>query len=428
MCNNLTINDNVLYNHLHQFVKFVSKNYSELDKSSKLIDFRWKYETMDLPEDDPYPFAVFEHDGEYFNYAMIVGEIIKSTLKNKFYLKLVKHINTNFKQEFHGEFEVTFFLRKYFNINQAINFNEKLFNKLYKSFENRLFKKQTTVKAYSIIANISMNSNEIVLDDKTKLVKLTKEIHDIIYNESAEKSYLEELLTRKGGIVLTQVSKTNAGERTPNFSLEKRNEIINFLSLYKAGDFATLNTIIIPKNHFQKETTIGDNNKIPLENNKLKYTLSTEVAELIEFYNLYMSSYPEFSNFIKLAISRFNQTRFRKSIEDKLVDIIIAFESLFLNNNPELSFRLGYSVAHFICDSPKEKRKIFDNTKKAYNYRSRIVHGSSGVKDFEKIIDLINELKVYFRKSLKIILEKKYYRLPKDKFVKQIENINLGIF
>jgi len=299
---------------------------------------------------------------------------------------------------------------------------------LYKSFEDRLNKKQTTEKAYSIIANISMNSNEIVLDDKTKLIKLTKKIPDIIYNETAEKKYLEELLAGKGGIVLKQIYKTNAGERTPNFSLKKRNEIINFLSLYKTGDFASLNTIILPENHFQKEITIGDNNKIPLENNKLKYTLDTNVAELIEFYNLYMSSYSEFSNFIQLAISRFNQTRYRKSIDDKLVDIIIAFESLFLNNNPELSFRLGYSVAHFISNSPKEKRKIFDNTKKAYNYRSKVVHGSSGAKDFAIMQDLVNELKVYFRKSLKIILEKKYYKMSKDKFVKQIENINLGIF
>ncbi len=69
----------------------------------------------------------------------------------------------------------------------------------------------------------------------------------------------------------------------------------------------------------------------------------------------------------------------RKSILDRLLDLMIAFEALFLNDiggqdRGEMRFRLSLRVAYFLREG-RERKTIFNEMREAYNIRSSIVHG-----------------------------------------------------
>ena len=81
-------------------------------------------------------------------------------------------------------------------------------------------------------------------------------------------------------------------------------------------------------------------------------------------------------NKLKVCINRFN---YANDIDlystDKLIDYMIAFESLYLKDNKELSYKLSIRVACFLGKDKNEKEQIFKEIKKAYNIRSKMVHG-----------------------------------------------------
>ena len=74
------------------------------------------------------------------------------------------------------------------------------------------------------------------------------------------------------------------------------------------------------------------------------------------------------------------ETRFKK--EDVLVDLMVAAESLYLNSDKnELRFRMSLNAALWADVDGIEKRKIFGNFIKAYDLRSKVVHGSEATQE-----------------------------------------------
>jgi Apea-like HEPN len=76
----------------------------------------------------------------------------------------------------------------------------------------------------------------------------------------------------------------------------------------------------------------------------------------------------------------------RERPDDRLVDLMIAAESLFLGgeDNPidrgELRYRLELRAACFIDSKDYSQRKVFNHMRRAYDGRSAIVHGSGEPK------------------------------------------------
>lgn len=79
---------------------------------------------------------------------------------------------------------------------------------------------------------------------------------------------------------------------------------------------------------------------------------------------------------INIALERFHSA-YHGDIEDRIIDQIIAFESLYLGNEQELTYKLASRVAFLLRKRKDHKILIFNNIKKAYEYRSRIVHGNN---------------------------------------------------
>ena len=87
-------------------------------------------------------------------------------------------------------------------------------------------------------------------------------------------------------------------------------------------------------------------------------------------------------------------------IEERLVDQIIALESLYLGDPQELSYKLAMRTAYLLANTREARSEIFDNLKKAYNYRSKIIHGNDPPTR-EQLRELVPRVEEYLRQSLK---------------------------
>ena len=103
-------------------------------------------------------------------------------------------------------------------------------------------------------------------------------------------------------------------------------------------------------------------------------------------------------NKLNEILKRFNSSYYG-SLDDRLIDQMIAFESLFLGDPDELIYKLATRITFFLEKDECERIKIFNIIKKAYNFRSKIVHGSKKVnnKELKAILPLTED---YLRRSI----------------------------
>lgn len=108
-----------------------------------------------------------------------------------------------------------------------------------------------------------------------------------------------------------------------------------------------------------------------------QYQLNTgDIERLTQLFN----AVNEFGDMrMGIALSRFNRQYARDDDVDKLIDLLVGFESLYLRENDELKIRLATRVATHLGDdsTPVKTRKIlYQSISTAYRLRSNCIHGS----------------------------------------------------
>ena len=85
-----------------------------------------------------------------------------------------------------------------------------------------------------------------------------------------------------------------------------------------------------------------------------------------------------------------NSKRTNRPLEDRLIELRIALEALFLDGNDsgELSYRLALRAALRLGPDQQQRLEYFDRIRRFYNLASRAVHGGF-VKDGDKSEDLL---------------------------------------
>jgi hypothetical protein len=110
-----------------------------------------------------------------------------------------------------------------------------------------------------------------------------------------------------------------------------------------------------------------------------KFELSEgEVSYFLELWRLLEEGTPRFG----FSIHRFNLAFDRGLLADRIVDLVIAAEALFLGDldetyRGELRFRFALRAAKFIEHPNYGEHDIYRAMRQAYNARSAIVHGGS---------------------------------------------------
>jgi len=95
---------------------------------------------------------------------------------------------------------------------------------------------------------------------------------------------------------------------------------------------------------------------------------------------------------LDVAVRRFGDSCVRHRDEDKLIDLMIAAESLFLRGTKEgeKSFRLALRAAQFLGEGAAASKEVYDRMRLAYYYRSALVHGAKPSSDRKlKKVDLM---------------------------------------
>lgn len=103
---------------------------------------------------------------------------------------------------------------------------------------------------------------------------------------------------------------------------------------------------------------------------------------------------------IRIACDRFNKVYRDIQPEDKLIDLMIAFEALFLTPSRRGSKgpRIGRNCSELIEESKAEKKKIRKHIGRAYLIRNNVLHNSPF--DRTEILILLPSLEEYLRKSI----------------------------
>ena len=130
--------------------------------------------------------------------------------------------------------------------------------------------------------------------------------------------------------------------------------------------------------------------------------------------------------FLELALRRFNQSYGRIGLEDRLIDYMIAFEALYLNDTDaqergEMRFRLALRVAQFLRDQ-NQRQSLYREIRTAYDMRSSIVHGDvyeppkvDGV--VIPVEEFVSRVENYLRESLIKFLKLAQGSNPRKKLV-----------
>ncbi|MGZ8942639.1 MAG: hypothetical protein ACXW00_07730 [Methylobacter sp.] len=128
------------------------------------------------------------------------------------------------------------------------------------------------------------------------------------------------------------------------------------------------------------------------------YQLSeNEVPQFLELWHLL----GEWAACFSFSIHRFNLSFERRLLADRIVDLVIAAESLFLRDSGdekyrgEIRFRFSLRAAKFIEHPSYNEREIFRKMRDAYDERSAIVHGGKPTKKLT--LTFIEEIEDFVR-------------------------------
>lgn len=209
-------------------------------------------------------------------------------------------------------------------------------------------------------------------------------------------------------------------------------KVVSALRLYKAGNVGC-NIILVSDGSPSISFSGGlPNISFPTILTE-KYVLSEgEIEGFKKFWSKFETIEKKNLNFLDVAIRRFNYTYEKQRFDDRLIDCMVSFESLFLRGErQELGYRLSLRVAVMLAEECNKREEIFRNVKTAYDFRSQIVHGEDLLKINEVLKrkhtswkELSMTMEDYFRKSIRTFFEK----VSKEHKDKIIEDLDKGIF
>jgi hypothetical protein len=104
------------------------------------------------------------------------------------------------------------------------------------------------------------------------------------------------------------------------------------------------------------------------------------LQRLADFWNTLQTEHVTKHKYLVNAIRRFGYAYERHRIEDKIVDLLISAEALFLSSDSytgEVKYRLSLRASLFLATEGDVRQAIFDRMKAAYDLRSAVVHGAA---------------------------------------------------
>jgi hypothetical protein len=311
--------------------------------------------------------------------------------------------------------------------NKPLHFDVDFFNSAYEKVESYFYSKTLTRKSTCLLLGFDSEADEIDPEHGLRIRKITKdEILELWQTSGWFRALVEfspefSFKPLKYALELSiEASKIADDEKyQPEDADIKLEKVLSALRLFKKGwvDYPFIKETADPR--LSSELTYSmKHSKLSIISppfGETSYRLSKEEAnEFKEFYKRIRNKIDCSS----VSLKRFNDTYRRVNVEDKLIDYLIAFESLYLADESklEMSYKLAHRVALLLCRNEAERKQTFLEMKKAYTLRSDIVHGDSRKhlhKESMKIGDkeyslsaFVQRIEEHLRLSIRLFLEK----------------------
>ena len=78
---------------------------------------------------------------------------------------------------------------------------------------------------------------------------------------------------------------------------------------------------------------------------------------------------------LQIPINRCIKSKISQTFEDKIIDLAIAFEALYLPDTGESTFKLGVRASWYLGNDKKDREELREVFTKFYGFRSKVVHG-----------------------------------------------------
>ncbi len=134
-----------------------------------------------------------------------------------------------------------------------------------------------------------------------------------------------------------------------------------------------------------------------------------EKQELVKTIKGVLNLDPENTPFLRIAFGRFSRYFSNRHLEDKLIDLCIAFEAFFLKgqykqDKTPMGVKIGNMCSGLIGNTKEDKKNTASIIRTCYDLRNAVVHG--GAINEDNIRTVLPQLENNFRRSIKKTLKK----------------------
>lgn len=263
-------------------------------------------------------------------------------------------------------------------------FNPDRFDREYCYFEETFYSDRLQYVAIAPLQGLLMEDSVVTLSDKIEIGRLVREemgqyrtphsSWDDRWCAVRAKYEVPKIIGPKSESRYEEIQRERVVEEEANDRIE---DVVNALRLY--GKITVYHSGIIhqpPKWFFIHSHSIP--NRV-LGENMLHYQFGSDsdVQLFPQFWNKLEN--PKVKKELGTAVRRFSYSCVRHQNEDKIVDLMIAAESLFLRGTREgeKRFRLAFRAGRFLGTDLSKQKEVYDRMRKAYDLRSLLVHGGS---------------------------------------------------
>lgn len=276
-------------------------------------------------------------------------------------------------------------------------FNEEVFNREYVEFEKVFYEDHLTYEVLAPLSGIAIKQ-PIELTQNLQICCVNQsDLSLLLENESINEKHLfqrsfwaiktnyklPKILGDNAEIDLEKAKKNNICRENANDNIQK---VLMCLRLFGLANVYPIFII-----HRTKPWIFTDVKQYPVScypEEKFEVDYGSFEEDFVNFWKTFNSDTVSKFKFISIASKRFSYAHERKAWEDKIIDLLIAAEAIFLSGSEgELSFQLALRASLLLGKDFQTRKTVFEDMKLAYKLRSKIVHGSmveSVIKQIKK--------------------------------------------
>jgi hypothetical protein len=296
-------------------------------------------------------------------------------------------------------------------------FNLSLFNNIYQKLEGFFYAELLEYEAVSPLHNFRSDTGTLNLDGGLVIDRLPRDELEEILRSMLEAKWtfpspfrMSTHCMRLSYSMPKLIEPCIAEYRHPATkrqippARETFERLISALRLFQAGTIGCSIIQYSPKAWEPCRAMSYETGLDPKVYHGSPYELTQDRAEqFYRFWNEFKDIDVSKTKALNVAIRRFNYAYGRERPDDKLIDQMIAFETLFLPESNELGYRLSIRVACLLEQESSKRQETFEAMRHAYKLRSRLVHGDE--VDTNELTRITSTTEEYLRRCIKRVIE-----------------------